>query len=218
MPSGRAGKRADLNIATVSRGLFLDDVVARATAMPLSSVALDAIAGGRVDEVLVKDGATVHQGDILFRLSNTDLLLFLFVRQADLAQQIANLSSLRVGLVFGRSDALKRIAQQEQEVRQSEREYERSQALAGNGYISAQTLEIARDHLELNRQMLADYKRSAQLESRTRTDAIRQLELSMNKIDTGLRVVTELVEALCVRAPMSVRLAGGGRGGGAGRE
>ena len=207
MPIGLAVKRADLNIATVSRGLFLDDVVARATAMPLSSVALDAIAGGRVDEVLVKDGATVHQGDILFRLSNTDLLLQLLARQADQAQQIANLSSLRVGLELGRSDALKRIAQQEQEVRQSEREYERSQALAGNGYISAQTLEIARDHLELNRQLLDDYKRSAQIESRTRTDAIRQLELSMNKIDTGLRVVTEHVEALSVRAPMSGRLA-----------
>jgi HlyD family secretion protein len=191
----------------VSRGMFLDNVVARATAMPLNSVVLDAVAGGRVDEVLVRDGATVRQGDILFRLSNTDLLLQLLARQADQAQQIANLSNLRVGLELGRSEAQKRITQQEQELRQSERECERSQRLAESGYISQKALEIARDQLKLNQQLLADYKRSAQIESRTRIDAIRQLELSMQKIDGGLRVVMEHVEALNVRAPMSGRLA-----------
>ena len=207
MPNGLAVKRADLNIATVTRGLFLDDVISRATAMPLNSIVLDAIAGGRVDEVLVRDGAAVRQGDILFRLSNTDLMLQLLARQADQAQQIANLSNLRVGFELGRSDALKRITQQELEVRQSEREYERSQSLAASGYISQQALEIARDRLKLNRQLFEDYKNSAQIESWTRTDAIRQLELSMSKIDSGLRVVTEHVEALNVRAPMSGRLA-----------
>jgi HlyD family secretion protein len=207
MPHGLVVKRSDLSITAVSRGMFLDNVVARATAMPLNSVVLDAVAGGRVDEVLVRDGATVRQGDILFRLSNTDLLLQLLARQADQAQQIANLSNLRVGLELGRSEAQKRITQQEQELRQSERECERSQRLAESGYISQKALEIARDQLKLNQQLLADYKRSAQIESRTRIDAIRQLELSMQKIDGGLRVVMEHVEALNVRAPMSGRLA-----------
>ena len=57
---------------------------------------LDALESGRVEEVLVKDGAQVSKGELLFRLSNPQLRLELVAREADRAQQISNLSILRV--------------------------------------------------------------------------------------------------------------------------
>ncbi len=207
VPHGLAVKRADMNIVAVSRGMFLDDVVARATAMPLNSVVLDAIAGGRVDEVVVKDGADIRKGTLLFRLSNPQLTLDLLARQSDQAQQISNLSNLRVGLELGRSEAQHRITQQEHELRQAERNYNTNLRLAEHGFISAKALEDTREQLKLARDLLDEYKRNAGIEAKIRSDAMRQMEQSMKNIDAGLGLVTAAVDALNVRAPISGRLA-----------
>lgn len=206
-PHGRAVERSNLSITSVIAGKFRDDVVARATAMPLKSVALDAVVGGRIDEVLVKDGALVKKGEILVRLSNAQLMFELLARRSDQAQQISNLSNLEVGQELGRSEALKRITQQEIEVAQAQREYTRNVRLTENGFLSQNALDVARDRLKLSRDLMAEYKRSAEIEQVTRANALKQLRRSMSEIETGLRLVASDVDALNVRAPMSGRLA-----------
>src|ERR1043166_4043352 len=45
--------------------------------MPLTTIYLDALEGGRVEEKYVEDGTVMKKGDPILRLSNTDLELSL---------------------------------------------------------------------------------------------------------------------------------------------
>src|SRR3712207_3903479 len=72
-----------LTISAVSKGRFDDFLPLRARVEPLVTVYLDAVEGGRVEKVMVEDGAIVQQGQLLAVLSNSDLALNLLARQSD---------------------------------------------------------------------------------------------------------------------------------------
>src|SRR3954469_3433296 len=62
-------------ISTVTDGVFEDFIPLRGRVTPRTTVFLDAVEGGRVEQVLVEDGATVRKGDLIAVLSNTSLQL-----------------------------------------------------------------------------------------------------------------------------------------------
>uniref|UniRef100_UPI0035B24643 hypothetical protein n=1 Tax=Chitinimonas sp. TaxID=1934313 RepID=UPI0035B24643 len=99
LPRGYAVKAGELDIATVRSGEFRDELVLRANATPLASIVLDATEGGRVEAIYAHDGALVKKGELLFKLSNPQRQQEVLARASDVAQQISNLSSLKVGLV-----------------------------------------------------------------------------------------------------------------------
>src|SRR5688572_20164341 len=76
----------DLHVATVASAVFNDDIVVRTAVEPMVSVILDSIESGRVEEVKVKSGMMVKQGELLFRLSNPQRQLDMLARQSDYAQ------------------------------------------------------------------------------------------------------------------------------------
>ena len=72
-----------VTVSTVERGTFEDFLPLRARVTPLVTVFLDAVEGGRVEQVLVEDGAMVQKGQLLAVLSNSDLQLNLLARQTE---------------------------------------------------------------------------------------------------------------------------------------
>ncbi|MEM9335147.1 MAG: biotin/lipoyl-binding protein, partial [Pseudomonadota bacterium] len=58
-----------IRVSTVTTGQFEDFIPLRGRLVPSSTVFLDAVAGGRVEEVLVEDGAVVRAGDPIAILS-----------------------------------------------------------------------------------------------------------------------------------------------------
>src|SRR5215475_3389304 len=82
--SGKSRLNVDLDritIATVSKGPFQETIPVNGVVMPLSSIYLDAVEGGRVEEKFVEDGAIVKKDQPLLRLSNTDIELSLVNQQ-----------------------------------------------------------------------------------------------------------------------------------------
>src|SRR3954470_15849480 len=61
-----------VTVSTVAKGRFDDFLPLRARVTPLVTVYLDAVEGGRVEKVLVEDGAVVRKGQMLAELSNSD--------------------------------------------------------------------------------------------------------------------------------------------------
>jgi HlyD family secretion protein len=207
VPHGLQVAARDVRLATVERGVFRDEIVVRATAQPLNSVILDSVESGRVEEVFAKDGALVKKGDLLFRLSNPQRNLELLERQAEHAQQISNLSNLRVAQEVGRTDHQRRVADLEFALAQAEKQHARSSRLAKQGFISQVALEESEDKLAQQRRTLAEEKRSIDLETKVRRDALAQMETAIHGLESGLHLVTATVDALAVRAPVAGMLA-----------
>jgi HlyD family secretion protein len=201
VPHGLQVARRDLRIARVEPGVFLDDIVVRASAEPLNSIILDSVESGRVEEVLARDGQAVRKGDLLFRLSNPQRNLELLARQQEHAQQISNLANLQMAQEAGRTDHGRRVADLEFALEQAKKAHARNRRLAAQGFISQVALEESNDKLTQQRRVLAEEKRAMDTEEQVRGRALRQMENAIGGLQTGLRLVGETVDALTVRAP-----------------
>lgn len=206
IPRGLAVDAGGLRIAAVERGVLRDELVVRAVAEPLASVMLDAVEAGRVEEVFVRDGAAVKQGDALFRLSNPQRRLEMLQRESEHAQQISNLTNLRVNIEAARAARQRHIADLEYALLQAQRQDARSTALAAQGFIAASVLEDARDRLAQQRRLLDAERASDRIEADTQAAAVRKMEAAIGRLDAGLELVAAAVQALVVRAPADGRL------------
>jgi HlyD family secretion protein len=206
-PRGLRVERGEIRTATVERGMFHNDVVMRSTVTPLRTVLLDALEPGRVEEILAADGALVEKGDLLFRLSNPQLRLDLVAREADRAQQISNLSVLRVAFEAAETEHQRRVLDLELQLAQTQRQHARYLSLVDEGYVSQAALEDARDRLAQQRQALSDERTRVAIETRIKSDGLRQMEQAIERLDAGLKVVNDSIDGLAVRAPIAGRLA-----------
>lgn len=206
MPRGLSVDAASVRVAAVARATFHDDVLVRASAAPLRSVLLDAVESGRVEEVLARDGALVAQGEVLFRLSNAQRRLELLQRESERAQQISNAMNMRIALEASRADRRRRLADLEFAAGEADKQYRRSLALSEQGFVSAAALQDAADRRTQQRRLLAAEQADARTEERIQANALQQMDKAGMRLETGLRLVSETVAALEVRAPVAGRL------------
>ena len=66
-----------ITISEIKKGSFQEFIPVNGIVLPVTTIYLDAIEGGRVEEKYVEDGAVVKKDQPLLRLSNTDLELSL---------------------------------------------------------------------------------------------------------------------------------------------
>ena len=85
-------------VSPVTVGVYEDFIPLRGRLVPRSTVYLDAIEGGRVEEILVEDGALVEAGDPIAVLSNTNLQLEVLGREAAVAEQLNNMRTIELQL------------------------------------------------------------------------------------------------------------------------
>ncbi len=206
MPRGLQIDGADLRIGQATRGVFVDEVIVRASAEPLNSVILDAVESGRVEEVFATDGALVKKGQLLFRISNPQRNLELLARQSERAVSIFNLSNLRVAQEASASEHRRRLDDLQFALDQASKQHARNVKLAAQGFISAVALEESADRLAQQQRALTQEQQAAAAESRVRDQADQQLESAVHGLNSGLKLVSATVEALAVRAPVEGRL------------
>jgi HlyD family secretion protein len=208
IPKGFKVSRQDLQIAAVTTGQFRDELLVRATAAPLSSVVLDATEGGRVEYVAVRDGAVVKQGEVLFRLSNPQRQQEVLARAADVAQQVANVATLRAALEVGRAEYRRRISVLEYELIRAKKEHTRNGRLGEQSFISAAVLQESEDRVQQQETLLAQARTDAAAEEAIRQRAIADLDRAVRGLNDGLVLVRAVEDALTLRAPTEGRLTG----------
>jgi HlyD family secretion protein len=206
-PHGLQVAAADVRVATVQPGVFRDDIVVRATAQPLNSVILDSVESGRVEQVFIRDGQMVKKGDLLFRLSNPQRNIELLRTQAETAQQVSNLSNLRVAQEAGRTDHQRRLSDLEFQYQQAVKQHARNQRLASKNFISQVALEESEDKLAQQKRALDEERARFGLEETVRKGALDEMQTAINGLNSGLKLVSETVDALAVRAPIDGMLA-----------
>src|SRR6056297_3426890 len=68
-------EKEKITIETIEKDSFKDYIAVIGTVEPIKTIYLDAVEGGRVEEILIEEGNMVEEGDVIMRLSNTDLML-----------------------------------------------------------------------------------------------------------------------------------------------
>jgi len=192
-----------LLISTVARGTFHDFIPLRARVVPRETVYLDAIEGGRVEQVLVEAGDWVEAGQPLVRLSNTELELVVLDREARLIESITQLQARQSQLEQDRLNNAKQLAAIEYTIASLERALARRRALPSEAQEQRDKLQ---DELNYNRKL-----QPIQLESNERQEALRvrqlpQIAAQLEKLHQDVGITRAKLASLMVLAPVAGRM------------
>ena len=177
-------KKERITISTVERGLFQEFIPVTGNVVPIKTFYLDAIEGGRVEKIFVEAGTFVNQGDSLLKLANTNLLLDIMYREAELFQQSNNLEI-------------------EYQLKTQKRIYENAVELHEKNLISEKEFDEAKDNYEFL-ESTRDLKIATHAQdSIYREVQVKQLEAGLDRMNANLEIVKQNLENLVLRAPIS---------------
>ncbi len=193
-------------ISTVKKGRFDDFLPLRARVTPLVSVYLDAVEGGRVEQVLVEDGAMVQKGQLLAVLSNSDLQLNLLARQTEVSREVNSMRSQELALAQTQMQDERSVIEAELAADKAKRQYEVQRPLADKGFVPAKVFRDSRDEY-LSMQRRADVLRRARaVNQRLQTSQLAQLRASNASLSGSLDIARATLDALNLRAPVTGQL------------
>jgi HlyD family secretion protein len=190
-----------ITIATVTTAPFHDFIPLRGQIVPLDSVVLDAVQGGRVEEVLAEAGQRVTAGQILLRFSDPTLELEAIAREAQVIEQINQQRTLELSFEQTRTNDAKAVNDADYNILRLGRQVARRQPLAIKGYESQETLDISADELAYQKRLkdiaLDAQKRDAALIEKS----VALIHETAARLDDNLAAAKRQVETLLVRAP-----------------
>jgi HlyD family secretion protein len=194
---------AGVTVARVSQGVFHDFIPLRGKVVPMNTVYLDALEGGRVDRLLVQAGDMVTAGQPLVELSNTELELDVLDREGRLVESITQLQSYETQLEQNRVANQKALAQIDYNVVRLRRSVGRRNVLAAEDAEPVEVKDEVQDELDYDVQV-----RPMQVESNRRQDELRiqqlpQIHSQIEKLQQDLKITHSKLDNLTLRAPVT---------------
>jgi HlyD family secretion protein len=196
----------ELTISTVEYGPFHEYVPSAGTVVPKITHYLTATEGGRVEGLFSEIGSLVEEGDAILSLTNTDLLMSVMYREAELVQQSNNLRSARILMEQHQLSLKRELLSLERRLKRQKRDVDNYAALLERDLIAVQDYQEAADELEF-----LEAERELLLETQEHDLAFReaqldQLDASLERMEANLDLVRANLEGLTVRAPIAGQL------------
>ena len=195
-----------LRIETVKTGTYEDFIPLRAAVEPERTVYLDAIEGGRVDRVLVEEGAMIEVGEALIELSNTQLQLDVIAREAQVSEQLNNLRNTQLAIEQNRLQLKRDLIEIDYQIVRLNRLVDRYETLDSKSLIAKTEYDQASDELAYWKQRREVTKESQQQDEVIRLAQIEQLNDSVVQLEKNLELARANLDNLLIRAPRGGRL------------
>jgi len=205
LTSGKSKLKVDterITISEVRSGTFREFIQVSGTILPRTTIYLDAIEGGRVEEKYVEDGAMVKKGDRLLKLLNTDLELSLSNQETSVLNLLTQMQISRNAAQQNTIMKLNQSSDVESGFIEAERIYKLDQELYEKGVIAFQDFKKSENnyHNYLQKKNLTE-KILVQDSLNTITE-MEQAKESYLKTRKSLQIMRRKVEDLVVKAPI----------------
>jgi HlyD family secretion protein len=195
-----------ISINEVKKGAFQEFIPVNGIVLPLTTIYLDAMEGGRVEEKLVEDGAIVKKGQPIMRLSNTDLELSLVNQQTSVYNLLTQMQIARNAAQQNTTTKLNQMTDVENQLKEAKRVYELDNQLYDQKAIGLQEFKQA----ENNYNYLVEKKKLTEKilgqDETSNAQQVSQAQQSYNGSQTALNVMRKKVGDLIVRAPVNGQL------------
>ena len=137
-----------ITIEEIKEDFFQDYITITGTVFPIRTVFLDAIEGGRVEEIYIEAGSMVEEGDVILKLSNTNLHLSIMNREASLAEQMNNLRNTRLLMEQNKLGLRRQLLELDYSISIQEREFENKKDLYEKNFVSDKEFTDIKDRYE----------------------------------------------------------------------
>ncbi|TSD66924.1 efflux RND transporter periplasmic adaptor subunit [Inquilinus sp. KBS0705] len=207
--SGKSKLNVDTERITVSdikKGPFQEFIPVNGVVMPLTTIFLDAIEGGRVEEKYVEDGAMLKKGDPILRLSNTDLELSLANQQTAVFNVLTQMQISRDQAQQNTISKLNSMADVDNALKEAERVYKLDKKLYDQKAIGLQEYQSAENlyNYQVRRKRLAS--QILKQDTVSTSAQLKQSTESYANMKGTLELMKKKVGDLIVRAPIDGQL------------
>lgn len=197
-----------INVGEVLHGDFNEYIRITGNVQPRITIQLSPLEGGIVKEFVVEEGSMVSEGDVILRLSNSQLNLDILNTEASLAEKENFLRDTRVKMEQEKLNLQQEMAQLLSDERRAKRkfaQYERlhkEKLVSNEDFIQSQEdyeLQSTRRKLVANRQIQDSIYRSIQVDN---------MENSLANMRKNMVLTYERLDNLNVKSPISGQLGG----------
>lgn len=209
LTSGKSKLNVDkerITISEVKTGPFQEFIPVNGVVMPLTTIYLDALEGGRVEEKYVEDGAIMKKDQPILRLSNTDLELSLVNQETSVYNLLTQMQISRNAAQQNTVNKLNQMSDVESQFKEAERVYHLDKYLYEQKAIGGQEFKQAENNYNylLQKRKLTD--QILQQDSISTQQQVNQAKQSYQGSQNALNVMRKKVGDLIVRAPVDGQL------------
>ncbi|MCE3227710.1 MAG: transporter, permease protein [Bacteroidetes bacterium] len=195
-----------LTISEVKKGPFKEFIPVNGIVLPLTTIYLDAMEGGRVEEKFVEDGAMMKQGDPILKLSNTDLELSLANQETSVFNLLTQMQISRNAAKQNTIMKLNQGTDVESSYKEAERIYFLNKKLYEDKAISQQEFKQSENNFNYYVQKKKLTEQILKSDSLSTKEEMSQAQESYKRTQEALRIMRKKVEDLIVRAPIDGQL------------
>lgn len=195
-----------LNISVVKYGEFKEYIAIDGMVLPIKTIYLDAIEGGRVAEKYVLDGAILKEGEAILKLVNTDLQLDFLQRETQAFDLINNLQNARNNLENSKVNRLNQLAEAEFQYLEAERVFETNLKLFEANLISKQEYLQFKNNYDFTKKRKKLIEKAIIQDSITAFEQMKQMKESYARMQSNIKLMRQKTEDLIVRAPANGQL------------
>lgn len=204
--SGYKVKEERLTIREVTRGNFQERIAVSGVVMPISSIYLDAVEGGRVEEKFVEDGAVLKKGDPILRLSNSDLELSLINQETAVYNLLTQMQISQNAAQQNTINRLNQMTDVENAFIEAERVYLLNKRLYDKKAIGKQEVIEAENNYNYQKERFRLAKQVLKQDSIYTGQVARQEASSYERTRNALELMRKKVSDLVVKAPVDGQL------------
>ena len=195
-----------ITISEIKSGPFKEFIPVNGIVLPITTIYLDALEGGRVEERYVEDGAIMKKDQPILRLSNTDLELSLVQQQTSVYNLLTQMQISQNQAEQNKVTRMTQLADVTAQFKEAERLYNLNKRLYEQKVIGGQEFKQS----EINYNSLIDKKglseQIVKQDSASGNQQLRQAQQSYRGSQEALNVMQKKVGDLIVRAPVDGQL------------
>ncbi len=209
-PSGdsQTVEASRITVSTVSKGVFEDFLPLRGRVTPSLTVFLDAVEGGRVEQILVEDGANVQKGQLLAIMSNAQLQLDVLSREAQVTEQLNIMRGQELALERNRLESRRNLVEADWQLSRLKRQLDRDGALVEKGWVPRKTFNDTKDEYGYHQNRKQVLLESQRTDERLQASQLAQLRAAATTLQKNLEVARANLDSLNLRAPVTGQLSG----------
>lgn len=195
-----------VSIQPVTQDQFNDYIRVNGRLQPINIIQLSASEGGTISEKLVEEGAIVHSGQTIVRLTNPNLNLNILDSEAQLAEKQNFLRNTQVTMEQEKLNLKKEKLQLDMDVARKRRKYEQYKRLNEENLTSREEYLQAKEDYEFavdGQTLVAERQKQ---DSIYRNIQIDQLEESLDNMRRNLQLVRQRIENLDIKSPVNGQL------------
>ena len=195
-----------ITISEVKKGVFKDVIPVNGVVLPITSIYLDAIEGGKVEEKYVDDGTIMKKDQPILRLSNTDLALSLVNQETQVYNLLTQMTIARNAAQQNTVTKLNQMTDVENSLKEAERIYILDKKLYEQKVIGSQEFKQAENtyNYQLTKKKLTEQILAQ--DSVTTRQSLEQAKQLYDGSQNALLLTRKKVGDLIVRSPIEGQL------------